>query len=479
MKPKYLLGLIAGLLMLQIVGCQSSYQGYAGSPSYGYYPGSNYVYNVFGTVGQQIYSVLTNVYAVYATTFILFFILLYSIFAASIRKVKVFSDDGKISRQGKMAAISLAILGDMGIFYYTWTSYDAVNRILTTMGWFGSLVFAGMVFGITYYNLKTNEEGKVHTGPAWFAAGLTLIMYGMFTNSPGAVSWGTIILIVAAIWAGIKSFGGRGRRGEEDRVARERVNEDDEDRAEHRRRQGEPVPQQVQNFQAAMHGPPNPSVDLSWTANPASDNVIGYQIQRRHNGRPTGWWGRRVLSAGYRDFVAGWSDLNTVSGTSYTDTPVNPQLNYEYRIRAINNVGEKGPWRRQLANSVLVTPQPQPGPGQPPGQLPFGTVAGQVTDINGQPLANVQVVIAGVVNISDANGNYQCNGVLANINHGVVAIDQMNRGLVQNPNSIGPVQVAQGQQWPHNIQMIPIQQPNPQIQQIQQAGNNINPQGVI
>jgi hypothetical protein len=214
-----------------------------------------------GGLGQSIYTVLNNDYTVYAASFILFFILLYAIFAAALARVKVFQGEGAISRNGKMVAVALSLLSSMGVFVYMRGIHTAIERVNGTLGWFGAVALAGLVFAITYFNIKTNEEGTVARGAAFFATALALLLYGMFTDSKGAADLGALILLITAIWAAISAF--RRPRGPSDReqereIERQRERDHDRDEEDNRERErasrrGIQVPQQVRDFQGRMN----------------------------------------------------------------------------------------------------------------------------------------------------------------------------------------------------------------------------------
>jgi hypothetical protein len=178
--------------------------------------------DAFDFVAENLHDVITNVYIVYFATFVLFFVFLYAIYAAALRKVSVFAEQGYklsgLNKAGKMAAVSFALLSSIGIFFYFKSAEAAVEQVAGTIGWLGGIAFAGLVFGMVYYNLRTGDN--LHRGAAFAAAGLALIVYGMFADNEAATMWGTVILIITAIWAGIHALAkgeggvfGQGRRG--------------------------------------------------------------------------------------------------------------------------------------------------------------------------------------------------------------------------------------------------------------------------
>lgn len=205
--------------------------------------------SVIQNIGQHIYTLMQNTYTVYAATMILFFVLLYGVFAAGLSKVKVFQGDKGLGKNGKMVAVSLALLSDIGIFYGIRSAETAIERVAGSIGFGGGVAFAFLIFAITYYNLKTSDAFS--RAAAWVAGGLALLVWGMFADNQAAVSWGSFILIVAIIAAAIWSIT-RGRTATRDDAG----DRDRRDNAELRPpvppRAPQHAPQQVQNFQGVM-----------------------------------------------------------------------------------------------------------------------------------------------------------------------------------------------------------------------------------
>ena len=100
-------------------------------------------------LGDYLWGWMTNSYSVYFFTFIFFFILLYGIYSAALRKVKIFQDGESVNKQGKLIGISLSLLSCLAIFFFTKErGIDAVlEDVLAPFGIFaGFFGFFGRFF---------------------------------------------------------------------------------------------------------------------------------------------------------------------------------------------------------------------------------------------------------------------------------------------------------------------------------------------
>ena len=167
------------------------------------------VSGLIGSIGSNVWNMLQNDMTVFFFTFIFFFILLYGIYAAALRKVKVFSEGDTLNRQGKLVAVAFAMLSSFAIFFVTREQgiRAFLNNILEPLGLFAGVLLGITVFSIIYFGFR-NPSGEKNWKAAMAAAGLGMIVAGMITDSPGAVSWGWLLIIIAAIFALIGLFGG-------------------------------------------------------------------------------------------------------------------------------------------------------------------------------------------------------------------------------------------------------------------------------
>jgi signal transduction histidine kinase len=127
------------------------------------------------------------------------------------------------------------------------------------------------------------------------------------------------------------------------------------------------------------------SVDLWWDSNPEEDSIVRYEIERRPIGPSLHESAvRRFGYRAFQSFVGGWRRVGEVPGTQlfFNDggrmllrSIVRPSYmhnkevlsyqGYEYRIRAVSNKGQAGPWVFCRVNPVaapppVVPPVPEP-----------------------------------------------------------------------------------------------------------------------
>ncbi|MFH1511438.1 MAG: hypothetical protein ABIF10_07130 [Candidatus Woesearchaeota archaeon] len=134
-------------------------------------------------------------------------------------------------------------------------------------------------------------------------------------------------------------------------------------------------------------------VQLSWNANPSTDNTVRYEIERRIMGlspRPS-WLGRWSST----NLIGGWRRVGNCPGSQNTFTDgrtmvwrrwlrptyknnemIHPDQAYEYRIRAINNFGVTGTWSHIRVGAISSGPT---GPATNMQQL-----ATQINNLPGQ-----------------------------------------------------------------------------------------------
>lgn len=122
---------------------------------------------------------------------------------------------------------------------------------------------------------------------------------------------------------------------------------------------------------------PDGRYQISWDHRPPEENVVEYQIQRRESPSLGTLATKRFLIG---NLFGGWQTIgkSTTNGFDDTGSPVrwtinprnltysgnktlNPNLAYEYRVRAINGKGKKSPWSRssEVGSRNQPTAEPQ------------------------------------------------------------------------------------------------------------------------
>ena len=291
--------------------------------------------DALGAVGDTMASWVQNDGFRFGITFILFFMVLYAVFAAGLNRVSAFKGKGEQpNKQGKTIAVSMGLMGAMGVAY--WANFSAAvftERVLSYMGFFGAVGFAFAVFALTYYNMK-KDSGEANWGMVLVATGLALMAYGllmgpevqnvssqtMFSLGMVLVFIGLILMMTKAVGpkvaedvknaagGGSGGSGGSGSGGE-----------------------GRPAPPHSFNGKFKPDG----TVELTWS--PPSEKVDHYDIQRQ---APKG-----IKSKWYRPGTWGsWrndrSYTESGSSSSSKDSPdLSKGTRFRYRIRAVNSAG--------------------------------------------------------------------------------------------------------------------------------------------
>ncbi len=170
--------------------------------------------------GTTLFNFFLNDYIVFGFMLVFFFILLYGVFAVGLSKIPSMNDSPHI----KKIAAALSFLSTTAIFFF-WMKKgiaETVSGILTPIGFFGGLALAFIVFSFFWYTMK-DSEGKHNWSIAFIASGIAFIIFGQLTQSPSALSWGWVFLLIGLIGALIGAFGGgksdssdKGKDGDKD-----------------------------------------------------------------------------------------------------------------------------------------------------------------------------------------------------------------------------------------------------------------------
>lgn len=289
-----------------------------------------------GEVGRIIEDLISNSHFRFGITFILFFMLMYAVFAAGLNKVEVFKGKGELpNKLGKIVAVSLGLMSSIGIAYGA--SYYRggawADNALEYMGWFGALAFGALIFGISYYNANGGEKN------IWKTLALVSLGFAAYNAILGNANGFGVFAVLAFIFLLIYLFT-TGKTAS------------DGDGSSTGPGPGPTTtgnkPSAVQNFNASVA--PG-GVNLTWNANPGGENVQGYELQRIN---PT-----RIGVPGSSRWR--WQSKERIwnlgaNATSHTDNTAsfNTNQTLNYRIRARNQYGS-GPWQFTSVSVGTVT----------------------------------------------------------------------------------------------------------------------------
>ncbi|MFT4304092.1 MAG: hypothetical protein ACMXYG_05995 [Candidatus Woesearchaeota archaeon] len=181
-------------------------------------PGMQEFLNVFNTGGVFLEQLLTNDYAVFGITVIIFTIMFYNIFVPLMGKIPVFSGS-PTNKYGKIVSLCLAILSSLGIFGLIFLNggavsvSEALDSILGPYAILGGILLSLLIFAMTYFGLKDADPEDDRWKKALIGAALTMIFYGWLMGRRGsplfALGW-LITFVWLAMWMFRKKGGDSG-----------------------------------------------------------------------------------------------------------------------------------------------------------------------------------------------------------------------------------------------------------------------------
>jgi hypothetical protein len=177
------------------------------------------VTDAFRTVGQWLSDIFSNEYATFGVTIIVLTILLRAIFAASLKKVKIFEGEGGtgINTFGNTIAWTLSMMASIGLFYVK-GNRDVGTFVRNILG--PSAIYAAIVSIIVLFWWFKGATGA--TKWALPLTGLASLLISNMVQWPMLASAGVFMLIIGLFW--IVGSASRGRRpigrGDVDRTRR-------------------------------------------------------------------------------------------------------------------------------------------------------------------------------------------------------------------------------------------------------------------
>lgn len=162
---------------------------------------------VFGPKGLG--GIMHSTWGNYGLTLIFYFVLFYSVFAAALKKVKIFEGEGSLglNSAGKMFSVAVSALACLSIFAFKDASQQLIKSVLSPMGIFGGMAL-GIIFLIFIYR-QFKDSGSGHpkswalllTGVLLFAGGS---MIGEQDNMLPAIGMIMVIMGIISFVVGIR-----------------------------------------------------------------------------------------------------------------------------------------------------------------------------------------------------------------------------------------------------------------------------------
>ncbi len=158
---------------------------------------------ILNNIGNTVYKLMQNQNFVYFLTFVFYFLILWAIWSAAARAVKIFQrGDGGIeglNKSGRMLALSGAMLSTLGIFWATKGKTQLLTNLLDPFGIFGGLLLGVVVFMITYFGFGTQSKDKSWKR-AMVVAGFAMVFAGTVSSHPNIMWWGWLIALIGLLF---------------------------------------------------------------------------------------------------------------------------------------------------------------------------------------------------------------------------------------------------------------------------------------
>ncbi|MBW3017799.1 carboxypeptidase-like regulatory domain-containing protein [Candidatus Woesearchaeota archaeon] len=180
------------------------------------------------TLGQ-FHKILGMDGVVFGVLVFLFFFLMYGIFALGLSRSKAFSKDGKLTKNAKVVALSLAGIVILSTFFVRKNVLSfAKNTLAPQFNLFFAVILSVLMFMLFRWLGRQTFRNRQDMADVFgiFSVGLALSMFGAIGEAKWAEGLGLVLIIISAIWLLVLILAGSG----EDRDERRRRDEGDERR---------------------------------------------------------------------------------------------------------------------------------------------------------------------------------------------------------------------------------------------------------
>lgn len=172
----------------------------------------------FPGIWSSLVGFFDNIYFVAFVTFLLMFILLYAVLATGLNKVGAFSDGGKLTKNGNIVAVSMALLANFGIFGLAMVRGGVPNmlkRIPVILGTFSTLAgwaISILIAALVWFNAgEIKQRGEVkaiaRVGLVLLTFGLTFWVFGTLFADQANQDFGLLFVVIGLILVIIGFFG--------------------------------------------------------------------------------------------------------------------------------------------------------------------------------------------------------------------------------------------------------------------------------
>ncbi|MBD3259100.1 hypothetical protein GF371_00550 [Candidatus Woesearchaeota archaeon] len=161
--------------------------------------------DVFTDTLGMVHSLMENKPLMFAMLFFLFFFLLYGLFAVGLSRSKVFSEDGKLKKSGKIVALTLSGIVVLSVFFSAGPGQvlTRAREIAHQFNIFFAILLSVLICGIFRYLFDDVEiAGKnLRNFMTLFGLGFALTMFGTLGGRPMFTGIGTALITILAVIA--------------------------------------------------------------------------------------------------------------------------------------------------------------------------------------------------------------------------------------------------------------------------------------
>lgn len=153
--------------------------------------------------GRHLRNLLHNDRAVYVLSFLFFFLLFFSIYAVTLRRVTVFQTaDKNLSRPGKGAAMAFAGISVTALFLLAEDHGGMsaiIDRYLTPIGYAGGAIVIMTIFLAAMSTFKRYDM-KHNWKAVSIMTGVASLLYGGLTDSETYTLLGMLIILITILY---------------------------------------------------------------------------------------------------------------------------------------------------------------------------------------------------------------------------------------------------------------------------------------
>ncbi len=289
------------------------------------------IQGILNNLFKGLNTLITTDHTKFGLTFIAFFIVLYGVFSAGLNAVPAFKADGKLSKNGKLIAVGMSLLGVIGIFVTTdGRPYDVTKNVLEAFGIYGAIFVSVLIFLMLYFAFKDTD---FYNDRQWQLLicylGIAMFLGGVISNHTSWSDAAVIFLIIGGFFllSSLITSGGDDEGGGPLKGIKDFFKPKGPKSPPAAKTPKGPVPNGVNGIEIKWD-PEKKTVNISWEPNPDSDEVTTYVVRKARYGSPR--WGNPIYSSPkVRD-----------KSNPLPDTAVEPKKTYVYKITAYNNNGE-------------------------------------------------------------------------------------------------------------------------------------------